>query len=232
MGARFPREAKAGQGSWLRSIRIAASTRPTRAIAESSNIFDRWKSRLPMCALGWRKYSRARRRSRSSRVAKFLADETAKPVRPTPPLGQPLGQVKDPLYGLGTHPDIVEQLWRLDSGLPASCRWVVWGYPALAHPLSGVIFAVGFGTIGIAMRLPAGFRDAAPTAPGAVTGRRTSRPQDPNGACSAAVPKPRPAAPPSILPPRQPPSRPHVASAPQRQFTVTLKSTGPDRTKR
>ena len=167
-----------------------------------------------------------------ARVAKFLADETAKPVRPTPPLGQPLGQVKDPLYGLGTHPDIVEQLWRLDSGLPASCRWVVWGYPALAHPLSGVIFAVGFGTIGIAMRLPAGFRDAAPTAPGAVTGRRTSRPQDPNGACSAAVPKPRPAAPPSILPPRQPPSRPHVASAPQRQFTVTLKSTGPDRTKR
>lgn len=106
-----------------------------------------------------------------ARAAKFMADEAAKPIR-APPLGQSLDQVKDRFYGLGTHPDIVERLWLLDRGLPASCRWVVWGYPALVHPLSGVIFAIGFGTIGVAMRLPAELSDAGPQARADVSGKR------------------------------------------------------------
>src|SRR4051794_8645119 len=67
-------------------------------------------------------------------VVKFFSDLAAKPHRPPPPLSQALDQVADPIAGLGTHPDLVTRLWRLDSGLPASCRWVLWGYPALVHP--------------------------------------------------------------------------------------------------
>src|SRR5258708_29411379 len=34
------------------------------------------------------------------------------------------------------------------------CRWVFWGGPALVHPETGVVFAIGTGTIGIVFRLP------------------------------------------------------------------------------
>src|SRR5580698_2622932 len=89
-----------------------------------------------------------------ARVREFVARIAAKPVNPPPPLSQPLEAVSNPFYELGTHPDIVSQLWKLDSSLPQSCRWILWGKPSLVHPESGVIFAVGFGTIGIVMRLP------------------------------------------------------------------------------
>jgi len=71
-----------------------------------------------------------------------------------PPLSQSLGDVADPLYGLGTHPDIIEIMWGLDDTLPQPCRWVFWGRPALVHPETGIVFAVGMGTIGFVMRLP------------------------------------------------------------------------------
>ncbi len=67
----------------------------------------------------------------------------------------------DPHYGLGTHPDIVEHMWKLDALLPQRCRWVFWGKPSLVHPQSGVVFAVGFGTIGYVMRLPQPILDKA-----------------------------------------------------------------------
>ncbi len=38
-------------------------------------------------------------------------------VRPDPPLSQSLDEVADPWYGLGTHPDIIEIMWRLDDSL-------------------------------------------------------------------------------------------------------------------
>ena len=59
-----------------------------------------------------------------------------------------------PWYGLGTHPDIIEALWDMDDSLPQRCRWVFWGGPALVHPETGVLFAIGMGTIGIVFRLP------------------------------------------------------------------------------
>ena len=77
-----------------------------------------------------------------------------KPHKPPPPLSQALEAVDDPLYGLSTHPDLVTRLWKLDETLPQRCRWVCWGYPALVHPQTGVVFAVAYGTIGTVMRLP------------------------------------------------------------------------------
>ena len=76
------------------------------------------------------------------------------PNRPEPPLSQPLEAVANPWFGLSTHPDIIEELWKLDDGLPRRCRWVLRGRPALVHPETGVIFAVGVGTLGMVMRLP------------------------------------------------------------------------------
>ena len=102
-------------------------------------------------------------------VAKVMLAIQSKPHRPPPPLSQALDQVADPRNGLGTHPDLVEELWRLDRTLPSACRWVVWGYPGLVHPGAGVIFALGFGTIGIVARLPPDLRAEAsihPTSPG------------------------------------------------------------------
>ena len=83
------------------------------------------------------------------------------PIRPDPPVSQSLGEVADPWYGLGTHPDIIEIMWDLDDTLPKRCRWVFWGRPALVHPDTGVVFAVGIGTIGHVIRLPPQVLEAA-----------------------------------------------------------------------
>ena len=80
---------------------------------------------------------------------------------PPIPMSQPLEAVADPLYGLGTHPDLVERLWTLDSLLPERCRWVVHGHPALVHPHTGVIFGFAGGTLGYALRLPEAARNEA-----------------------------------------------------------------------
>src|SRR6266699_1248460 len=88
------------------------------------------------------------------RVDKIMNRIATGHVRPPPPLSQSLEEVADPHYGLSTHPDIIEQMWRVDDSLPERCRWVVCGYPGLVHPHTGVIFGVGFGTIGFVLRLP------------------------------------------------------------------------------
>jgi hypothetical protein len=87
-------------------------------------------------------------------IERLMERLTSKEVAPPPPLSQAIEDVRDPLYGLGTHPDIIGELWRLSGALPVECRWVVWGYPALVHPRTGVIFVLAYGTIGIAARLP------------------------------------------------------------------------------
>lgn len=89
-----------------------------------------------------------------ARVRELMKRITEGPIKPPAPLSQSLHDVKDPHYGLCTHPDITATLWKLDSTLPQSCRWVFWGFPALVHPDTGVVFAVGQGTIGYVMRLP------------------------------------------------------------------------------
>jgi hypothetical protein len=102
--------------------------------------------------------SRSRPRAPAAEIEERVQDLMKKmkegPVRPPAPLSQSLRDVADPYYGLGTHPDIIDIMWKLDSALPQSCRWVFWGLPALVHPDTGVVFAVGYGTIGYVMRLP------------------------------------------------------------------------------
>ena len=83
------------------------------------------------------------------------------PIRTDSPVSQSLADVADPWYGLGTHPDIIESMWKLDDELPQRCRWVFWGRPALVHPDTGVVFAVGIGTIGRVIRLPPQVLEAA-----------------------------------------------------------------------
>jgi hypothetical protein len=90
----------------------------------------------------------------NARVEKVMGAIARGPIRPNPPVSQSLADVADPVYGLGTHPDIVDRMWELDDSLPQKCRWVFWGGPALVHPQAGVVFAVGYGTIGYVMRLP------------------------------------------------------------------------------
>jgi hypothetical protein len=91
-----------------------------------------------------------------TRVDSLMARIARGPVKPPAPLSQSLQEVDDPHYGLGTHPDIIERMWKLDDALPQRCRWVVWGKPGLVHPRTGVIFGMGFGTIGFVLRLPRG----------------------------------------------------------------------------
>ena len=65
------------------------------------------------------------------------------------------GNVRDPYYGLGTHPDLVSRLWdELASTLPIDCRAVFYGAPALIHPSTGIIFGFAGGTHTYALRLP------------------------------------------------------------------------------
>jgi hypothetical protein len=56
--------------------------------------------------------------------------------------------------GLGTHPDIVERLWKIGRSLPTDCAWVALRRPVLAHAATGIIFGLGVGTLGYALRLP------------------------------------------------------------------------------
>lgn len=89
-----------------------------------------------------------------ARVRRVMTAIKTGPVKPSAPLSLSLAEVKDPWFGLGTHPDIIEHMWALDESLPQRCRWVFWGNPSLVHPQTGIVFAVGFGTIGYVMRLP------------------------------------------------------------------------------
>jgi hypothetical protein len=89
-----------------------------------------------------------------AKVQEVMDRIARQPIRPDPPVSQSLDEVADPWYGLGTHPDIIEHMWKLDDLLPQRCRWVFWGGPGLVHPATGVVFARGFGTIGYVMRLP------------------------------------------------------------------------------
>jgi len=62
--------------------------------------------------------------------------------------------VQNPYYRCGCHPEIVERIWdQIGKALPADCRCLVHGIPALAHPGCGVILALGIGTQ-YGLRLP------------------------------------------------------------------------------
>jgi hypothetical protein len=109
----------------------------------------------------------------------------------SPPAGHaPLAEAPedhaDPYQGAGSHPDVVEHLWvRLNGALPADCRVVVYGSPALAHPEAGVILALAMGT-SYALRLQSADRDTAMAA-GAEPGPRVLGPEGPRGERAVAA---------------------------------------------
>jgi len=74
------------------------------------------------------------------------------------PLATP-DEVVKPYETLGTHPDLVARLWdELQSGLPADCRAIFYGVPALMHPATGIVFGFAGGTHTYALRLPEAIR--------------------------------------------------------------------------
>jgi hypothetical protein len=73
--------------------------------------------------------------------------------KPKKPLIEPATALKS-AWHTGSHPDIVDYLWEsVAQRLPAECRAVICGTPALVAPVSGVIFAAALGTE-YGMRLP------------------------------------------------------------------------------
>jgi hypothetical protein len=107
-----------------------------------------------------------------ARQQELLQKVASRPAVADPPLSQSIDQVPQPWFGLGTHPDIITALWKLDEQLPQKCRWVLWGRPALVHPETGVVFAAAFGTIGIVLRLPPDILRGAEPPAASVTRRR------------------------------------------------------------
>ena len=62
-------------------------------------------------------------------------------------LVSPVDSTLDPYKELGTHPDSVERIWDdLGTALSPVSRQIVCDNPALVHPLTGVVFALAFGT--------------------------------------------------------------------------------------
>jgi hypothetical protein len=57
------------------------------------------------------------------RVQQVMRRIAIGPIKPPAPLSQSLEEVDDPHYGLGTHPDIIEHIWKLDASLPQRCQW-------------------------------------------------------------------------------------------------------------
>jgi len=81
--------------------------------------------------------------------------------------------VADPYMGQGSHPDIVQRVWdELGAGLPAGCRCLIHGTPALVHDRAGVVIAICNGTQYNLRLVPADFRVA--MARGAATRTRWS----------------------------------------------------------
>ena len=63
---------------------------------------------------------------------------------------------------LGTHPDLVARLWdEIAAHLPADCRFVVFGTPALVPADSKIVFGFAGGTHTYALRLPEDTRQEA-----------------------------------------------------------------------
>ena len=59
----------------------------------------------------------------------------------------PEESTRDPYMHLGSHPDIVERVWKgIGAELDTDCRLIVCGTPALVQPVTGIILAIALGT--------------------------------------------------------------------------------------
>jgi len=100
------------------------------------------------------------RRPANEGVLRYLERNSA--VAGVPEVRAPREQQRD-YWECGSHPDVVERVWdQLGKSLPAECRKVVLGSPALVHPESGVVLAIAIGTQ-YGLRLPtSALRDGLP----------------------------------------------------------------------
>jgi hypothetical protein len=108
-----------------------------------------------------RKLEQLQEKQPSAAIARVLVRLRNNIPDPPVPASEPPENV-DPM-GLGTHPDIVERLWKIGRKLPTNCAWVAFRRPVLAHSESGIIFGLGVGTLGYALRLPPDYVRAAQT---------------------------------------------------------------------
>jgi hypothetical protein len=73
--------------------------------------------------------------------------------RPSPPMSRAPGAYSWNELAYAAHPDLVIAIRRLNTALPEDCLCLFWGRPALVHPLTGVVFGLAIGSIGIAARI-------------------------------------------------------------------------------
>ena len=67
--------------------------------------------------------------------------------RPEHVWSDPPGTQRDPYLHAGSHLDCVERVWdSLGKSLLEDCRFLDLGRPVLAHPVSGFVFAMPYGT--------------------------------------------------------------------------------------
>jgi hypothetical protein len=59
----------------------------------------------------------------------------------------PEESTRDPYMSLGSHPDVVERIWKeIGAELDTDCRLIVCGTPALVQPATGIILAFALRT--------------------------------------------------------------------------------------
>ncbi len=94
---------------------------------------------------------------RNEAVLRWLASWNRRPA----PVLAAWDSVEKPYENCGTHPDVVARVWdEIGRTLPADCRCLVHGTPALTHPRSHVILAFCGGT-NYELRLPGWLAGAA-----------------------------------------------------------------------
>ncbi len=72
------------------------------------------------------------------RILEYLAARN-----PTTTLLAPPESSTNPYYNLGSHPEIVERVWKVLAGsLPLDSRCIVHGTPALVHPATGLLLGI------------------------------------------------------------------------------------------
>jgi len=75
-----------------------------------------------------------------------VTDYLRKQERSAIPIASP-DSAPEPYLRQGCHPDIVQRVWdQLGSVLPQDSRCLVYGIPALVHPVTGIVLAVCMGT--------------------------------------------------------------------------------------
>lgn len=90
----------------------------------------------------------------NKKVIDYLSADRKRPRSSAEPIMAP-DQHADPYMQAGCHPDCVERVWDvLGTALPADSRALVYGCPALVHPVVGVVLALAFGTEYV-IRIPA-----------------------------------------------------------------------------